>query len=302
MNSLSSVINDIVIIIAKFLNDREKILFLSSSNRLHLLKNKIHYNEVINIMKIKDLTYYDMFTNVCISNLEHKPPKSITHLYFDWYFNEDIKDFLFTSIMTNLTHIIFSTNFNKSIKGCIPNSVTYLHFGDESIFNQDIEDCIPNAITHLFFGCQFNKNIKACIPNSVTHLVFGPAFNQNIEGCIPNSMKANLTHLFFTFGFNQDIKGCIPNSVTHLFFGYEFNRNIKGYLPKSLKYLVFGSNFDQQIDDECLSESLIELVVPDSCKNILLTNNTCKIIRYSNWGELWENYMEKNKDIWYWGI
>src|SRR5579872_4413206 len=117
-------IDDVIVSIMSFLKDIEKIMFLSSSNRFHQLKNKVYYNEKIGICKINTLFYYDMFTNVyVINNNAYKSlPKAITHLTFGWEFNQNIRD-------------------------CIPNSVTHLTFGND--FNQDIKDCIPNSVTHL---------------------------------------------------------------------------------------------------------------------------------------------------------
>ena len=158
-------IDDVIIYITTFLDIPNRLKFLSLSKNLHILKDKINYDDKINFDLINKLWYYDRFTNVVTNYAISVFPKFINHLTFGWSFNQDIKD-------------------------CIPNSVTHLTFDDD--FNQDIKDCIPNSVTHLTFGNYFNQNIKDCIPNSVTHLTFGYNFNQDIKDCIPQ----------FSYSFN----------------------------------------------------------------------------------------------------
>src|SRR5579872_6469704 len=90
-NMLDVLITDIIIHITTFLNNHEKIKFLSVSKKSHTLKNKIYYYSLtpININKIHDLHYHDRFTNVHVCNYyfplfleKYKFSKSITHLTF----------------------------------------------------------------------------------------------------------------------------------------------------------------------------------------------------------------------------
>src|SRR5579872_2119524 len=168
-------VDDMIIYIMTYLNDKNKLLFLSLSKQLHFLKTKVYWNDYVCTDKIYGLSYYDMFTHV-ISNLNHKLPNSITHLSITNTFNQDIKG---CHIPNSITHLSFGNAFNKDIKGCIPNSVTHLHFG--YYFNQHIKDCIPNSVKHLKFGSFFDQDIRNCIPSSVTFLYFGNNFNQNIK-------------------------------------------------------------------------------------------------------------------------
>src|SRR5579872_1016020 len=159
-------IQDIIIYIVSYLKTKKKIKFLSLSRDLHALKDKIYYEDMIDIDKIHNLWYFDKFTNVLIydTNITYKFPMFVTH-------------------------IIFGPYYNKNVKGLIPNSVTHLTFGEH--FNQPINDCIPNSVTRLSFSFNFNQSIDNCIPNSVTHLTFGPHYDQSIKDCIPTSV----THL-----------------------------------------------------------------------------------------------------------
>ncbi|AVG45964.1 F-box and FNIP repeat-containing [Acanthamoeba polyphaga mimivirus] len=202
--SLSNILNDDVIMcILEYLNDIDKMNFLSVDLRLHSFVNHIWFNGIYDYKLIRELPYLDRFKHIKYETNIINIPKCITHL-------------------------IFGLFFNQSIKGCIPNSVTHLTFGDN--FNQNIENCIPNSVTHLTFGWYFNQNIKDCIPNNVSHLKFGWKFNQDIKDCIPNSV----THLKFGYSFNQN-KDCIPDSVTHLTLNKQFYKRNKKYINKNIQ-------------------------------------------------------------------
>src|SRR5579872_34667 len=110
---MEELVDDMIVTIATFLNNMNKIRFLSISKRLHPLKIKVYYHDEEYIDHIYKLPYYDMFTNVIFDDVHKKLPKSVTHL---------------TS----------TKNFDKCIKGYIPNTVTHVCF--ESGFNQDINE------------------------------------------------------------------------------------------------------------------------------------------------------------------
>src|SRR5579872_6900445 len=140
---MNLLIDDMIVHIMTYLNNKSKIQFLSISKNLQQLKNKVQYNEKISLNKIRRLPYYNMFLNVIIqddnilnNNLCFKLPNAITHLTLD-----------------------ISGTCNKDY---IPVTITHLTFGDH--FYQDINDCIPNSVTHLEFGISFNKYTKGCIP------------------------------------------------------------------------------------------------------------------------------------------
>ena len=154
--------SDIAIYICQFLDDWSKLQLLSINRKLHMIKNKVYYNQMTNMSKIYYLWYRDQMTNI------------FTH------------DIYYYTLPKNVTHITFTTNFDKDIKAFIPHTVTYLKFG--SRFDRCIKDCIPESVTYLEFGKCFNQNIKDCIPNGVTVLKFGRYFNQNIRDCIPNGV------------------------------------------------------------------------------------------------------------------
>jgi hypothetical protein len=172
--------NDIILFICRFLYDKDKLNFLSSSNKTNMLKNKIIFYRLVHINKIKHLQYFDQFVNII---------------------SDDICIF-----PKNIKQLTFGNTFNKKIKNdTIPSSVTHLTFGDK--FDQKVKNRIPHSITHLTFGYYFNRNIKDSIPNSVTHLTLGYCFKKDINNNIPSSV----THLIVNL--NNYEKNNIPKSV-----------------------------------------------------------------------------------------
>src|SRR5579872_5262412 len=119
---MNDIIDDIIIYITNYLDDESKIMFLSVTNQLHSLKNKIYYDEEVMVSDIHNLLYYDRFRNVMVENA-YKLPKSVTHVTLTYYFKDDDIEGL---IPDSVTHLTFSHHFNRSIEGCIPKSVTQL--------------------------------------------------------------------------------------------------------------------------------------------------------------------------------
>ncbi|AGD92011.1 putative F-box and FNIP repeat-containing protein [Megavirus lba] len=295
MASFDILNDDVIMCILEYLNDFDKMNFLSINIKLYNFINNIWFYGVYDYKLIKELPYLERFKYVEYESNSKIIPNYVTHLTFGYYFNKNIKD----CIPNSVTHLTFGKNFNKNIRECIPNSVTHLTFGWD--FNQNIKGCIPNSVTHLKFGYYFNQNIKDCIPDSVHYLEFGWCFNKKIKDCIPNSV----THLIFGHCFNQNIKDCIrarihaeqialrciPNSVTPC--GIDLELKNQGFLqskvtlsregqvrekvlpcsqrdrleetrcvyflPSRLTHLTFGDNFNQDIRG-CISDSVTHLI------------------------------------------
>jgi hypothetical protein len=187
---------DVILLILEYSESKDKLNFISTCQYFNTFKFKVQFNDPITNSNIKDLLYYDRFTNIILDCFK-KLPASITHLTFEDNFNQEIKDYILQSDLHNLTHLTFGHHFNKEIKDRIPLSVTHLTFG--FCFNQEIKDCITDSVTHLTFGTCFNQEIKDCLPDSVTHLTFALEFNKEIKGCIPRSV----THLTFSTVFKK---------------------------------------------------------------------------------------------------
>src|SRR5579872_2235232 len=95
---MNVLIEDMIIYIVEYLDDKNKLNFLSSSNYLHSLMKFTHFNKISYMAgKIYHLSYYDVFTHVVIDQKaknECKMPKSVTHIYFDCFYNQTIKGYI----------------------------------------------------------------------------------------------------------------------------------------------------------------------------------------------------------------
>src|SRR5258706_10414161 len=105
--SMNILVKDNILTILFYLNDNDKINFLSTQKDFDKLKNSIYYENIINYDKIKKLHYMQQFTNLIVNNLI-LIPRSVTHLTFGKYFNQDIKN----CIPQSMTHLTFRNNFN----------------------------------------------------------------------------------------------------------------------------------------------------------------------------------------------
>ena len=199
--------HDIILYIIEFLNDQDKIRFVSIEQKMNLLKYHIKFYDKYEYDKIKHLSFVKNFEQIHYLSHDINIPNCITHLTFYYHFNEEIKD----RIPNSVTHLTFGRKFNKEIKNCERLEATPL--SQPATRGQGI----PDSVTHLTFNRNFNKEIKDCIPNSVTHLTF-------------------------EYRFNQEIKDCIPNSVTHLTFHKKFQKFNKNHVPSTVKYLKFINN------------------------------------------------------------
>ncbi|AEX61326.1 putative F-box and FNIP repeat-containing protein [Megavirus courdo7] len=103
MSSFDILNDDIIIYILEYLNDMDKIKFLSVNLRLHSFINNIWFNEIYDYKLIRRLPYLDRFKYIRYKTSSIKIPN-------------------------NITHLIFGRNFDQNIKNCIPNSVTRLTF------------------------------------------------------------------------------------------------------------------------------------------------------------------------------
>jgi hypothetical protein len=159
--------------VGEFLTDEEKIKLTMISIDMNKLKHKLMYREKINILKIKNLSYFNNFEYVEISNFEHvRIPKKVKHVYFE-----------LQSTSSSVVHLALDWDFNFIMGGISVST----HSTFAGFFNETIKNNLPPSITHLTFGNYFNKPIDNIIPPSVTHLAFGWFFNQSINE-IPSSV------------------------------------------------------------------------------------------------------------------
>jgi hypothetical protein len=230
---------DILRIILNDLNDKEKILLLSTKTAFNKLKKDFTYHDRISAVDIQGLSYARNFKYSYFNAETIIIPKIVTHLTFNDKFNQPIKNI----IPATVTHLEFGSLFNMSIKNNIPESVTHLTMGMK--FNKSI-NTIPHSITHLKLGYSFNKPVENCIPQSVTHLTFGFNFNRVINNCIPNSV----THLVFDVCFNKSIKDCVPSSVTHITLGYSYDKSITEIPSTVMEIRMFRQQYERITDKQ----------------------------------------------------
>ncbi|AGF85008.1 repeat-containing protein [Moumouvirus goulette] len=267
---LQSLNFDTILHLFDYLDDKDKISFMSTCQDLFNIKNSIKIQNLYSYHIVKDSIFLSSFRKISFNTKNIDIPINTTHLYFCDSFNKSLPKLNEVNCLTNnLKFIKFGWNFNQSIKGCIPNNVTHLIFGNR--FNQDILGCIPESVIYLEFGTSFNKSVENCLPKNLKYLKFGFKFNQNIDNCIPDvkylefghyfnqrinncsinkkyGLPSSLKYLIFKQEFNQSITRCIPHGVKILKFGKKFNQNIKYQLPLTLKYLSIcnpqGKNYN----------------------------------------------------------
>lgn len=79
-----------------------------------------------------------------------------------------------------------------------------------------------------------------------------------------HSIEYYVEKLIFSDNFNSSVYLLKSTNIKYLIFGYNFNQTVDN-LPNSITYLKFGYNFDQRVDN-----------LPKSLKHIVFGNNFCK--------------------------
>lgn len=155
---------DIIQEIISWLDDTDKVSFLSITKNFHQLKGLVKFTEEIEYVDIQHLWYRQQFTNIVVEDLTEKISNNVTHLRFDDDFNQSIEN----AIPNSVIDLRFGRKFNQEIIGHIPNGITYLCFSHE--FNKSIENAIPHSVTYLHIGHGFDRKLLVHLPSSVTHL------------------------------------------------------------------------------------------------------------------------------------
>lgn len=125
-----------------------------------------------------------------------------------------------------LTHLWLSEEFNAPISGSLPDTVTYIRFGNN--FDQPV-DVWPASLRTLIFGSSFNRPLDN-LPGTLITLKCGYAFNQSVDR-LPRSLKS----LVFGFCFNQSI-ALLPDGLIYLELGGQFDYSVHGQ-PIGLKQI-----------------------------------------------------------------
>ena len=125
--------NDIIVYVCSFINNEEKVKYLSLCHKNYSLIKQVYFNDRVRIFKAKQILPKYRFTNIL----------------WDLNLKQEIKE-------------------GNAIQ--IPNSVKYLTFG--WYFNQEIKDCIPISVTYLTFFRHFPLEKRKDIPKSILKIIF----------------------------------------------------------------------------------------------------------------------------------
>uniref|UniRef100_A0A6C0C7S5 FNIP repeat-containing protein n=1 Tax=viral metagenome TaxID=1070528 RepID=A0A6C0C7S5_9ZZZZ len=177
--------NDVVLkICEKLSSDKEKVLFLSTSVSMNKLKHQVKYVNKIHVYRIMNVSYFDNFEYVKISQYNDICPKNTRHVQFCVYSSFCRNKICFPEKMTHLT---FDDNFDSPINFTIPSTVTHLTFGRK--FNQKLKHMIPLSVSDLKFTRLSNKETGNILPESITHLTLGENFSEIVHGYeLPSSI------------------------------------------------------------------------------------------------------------------
>jgi len=90
-------------------------------------------------------------------------------------------------------------------------------------------------MTHLIFSNNFNQEINIdVLPKSLTHLTLSTNYRYK------DQIKENYPNVNIKF-----VDNVLPSSITHLIFGYNFNQEIQSnILPLSLTHLTFSTSYN----------------------------------------------------------
>jgi hypothetical protein len=149
-------------------------------------------------------------------------------------------------------------------------------------FNNEIIINFPQGLQNLTFGWDFSqKIINNIFPESLTSLTFGYCFNMYTREPLLKFFPLNLKKLKFGGMSNIELlPNILPYGLIRLEFGEEytskcssmFNREIKeNVIPSTVEYLLFGENFNQNLNETNLPTNLKVLILSNKYfKKILL--------------------------------
>ena len=103
--------------------------------------------------EIVNLSYFDQFNHVIVSDTTIRLPKSVTRITFSDNFDESVENYLPDTV----THITFGLLFDRPIH-TMPKAIVYVAFGE--IFCQPI-DCVPDSIKFIWLHIDYSL----CIPD-----------------------------------------------------------------------------------------------------------------------------------------
>uniref|UniRef100_A0A6C0C7X7 F-box domain-containing protein n=1 Tax=viral metagenome TaxID=1070528 RepID=A0A6C0C7X7_9ZZZZ len=291
-----------IIEICELLTDREKIRLSMVSKYMDRIKYKLTYHEKQKIEKIRNLSYFNNFSNICVSEKNGVYPIFVKQIFYDVYDSGALKN-----LPSTVTHLTFNYSFNDTLCD-IPQTVTHLELGCKfyryetfptiinvthltiyscierrnifipssvknlKIYNFDgtIEKNIPESVSHLTLVRKYWM-MPECIPTSITHLIFDDWFGDPVD----NLTMLFVTHLTFGKGFNHPVDKLIIPNVAHLVFGERFNYPIDKLVMPKVTHLTFGECFDQSIYE--LPSSIIKVTISKTYRRTISKDITSRV-------------------------
>lgn len=152
----------------------------------------------------------------------------------------------------------------------IPNSVTYIKFGDHydqpdiiipqsvkclifgKYYNQPV-DKIPKSVIYVKFGHYFNQKINYLVDTKIQYMIFGFCFNQALGDDEKSFMPVTLLKLVLPRAFNNPLGSgkisFLPHGLKFLELSTWHHCSINNFIPLSVTHLRFHDMFDNDIGD-----------------------------------------------------
>ena len=253
---------EIVNVIDRYINDNDKIRLLSTCKSAMgssgFVINKIFSITVIHKFWLFDsktkicLNIHSWYDNIPINDnvffVEFRPhsDECIEDCRF-FYGNVNIDKIYVGSKHTHITHVKFDYYFDQSIEKKMLDSIKYLEFGEMYSFPIN-KEYLPSNLTHLVLKSILFEPVPISLPDSLTHLTIQSWVNwESIKKLhrrtTVDSFPSKLTHLTFSNGFYPLSDIGIPRTITHLSLGRQFYCSLRGQIPPSVIHLTLPANF-----------------------------------------------------------
>ena len=151
---------------------------------------------------------------------------------FEYSFNNILSPEII-NFLQNHQRVDLGIDFNQPVNN-LPNSLTYLKFGELGHFNQPVDN-LPNSLTYLEFGRYFNQQINF-LPDSLKYLKLGSHFNQSLE-----NLPSSLIRIEFGDRYDKPVTD-LPNNIREIKIGRYMDEKILKKFPLSLQKLIVTGN------------------------------------------------------------
>ena len=234
-----------------------------------------------------------LLKKICFGNLFNSSikknilPPTLVKIDFGSLFNKPLKQGI---LPQSLEKLIFGWHYNQEIlQGVLPKSLIKLDLGHD--FDHDLKDILPTSLRKLTISGCYSHSVNYLMLDSLEKLKFGMHYCERIYDLV---LPPNLKTLILSECFDEKITGdFFPLGLTELNFGFDFNRELsEGLLPESLIKLTLGPFYDCPIRKYVLPSNLqIFKTYSNDIKRISLPKSIKKIKQcsYNKYGKLETN-------------